>query len=198
VSDEATQQAAAGRGGAMAAESPSRKRPPRLEAVFESATTTVIAQLTDDPLHADHERMLESGERRMSASACLAMGLAVAMLSASSGDVAAQDPVAAAESAAEAAAATPEGKRYEDVVATAFGRDQGKSIQGCAREVKRPDLSDFRVFVRIGAAGQVEEALVKPSTNIGACLQGKLKAWKVGAPPQAVQWVCVHVKLKSK
>ena len=126
------------------------------------------------------------------------MVMATMLLFGMSGSVAAEDPVAAAETAADATAATPEGKKYEDEVGTAFGRDQGKSIQGCAREVKRPDLSDFRVFVRVSAAGQVVEALVKPSTNLAACLQGKLRAWKVGAPPHADQWVSVHVRLQSK
>ena len=106
--------------------------------------------------------------------------------------------MAAAESAAKAAAATPEGKKYEDEVGTAFGRDHGKSIQTCAKEVKRPDLSDFQVFVRVGAAGQVEEALVKPSTTLAACLRTKLKAWKVGVPPRPDHWVSVQVKLKRK
>jgi len=134
----------------------------------------------------------------MSASRCLVVVLPMMLLSGMSGSVAVEDPVAVAESAAEATAATPDGKKYEDQVGTAFGRDHGKSIQACAREVKRPDLSDFRVFVRVSAAGQVEEALVKPSTNLAGCLQGKLRAWKVGAPPHADQWVSVHVKLQSK
>jgi len=126
------------------------------------------------------------------------MGLAAIVLSGDFGSATAEDPVAAAESAAEAAAATPEGKKYEDEVATAFSRDQGKSIQSCAREVKRPELSDFNVFVRVSAVGQVEEALVKPSTNLAACLQGKLKAWKLSAPPHADSWVSVNVRLKTK
>lgn len=134
----------------------------------------------------------------MSASRCLVTIVATTLLSGTSGSLAAEDPVAAAERAAEAAAATPEGKKYEDQLGTAFGRDQGKSIQACAREVKRPDLSDFRVFVRVSAAGQVEEALVKPSTNLAACLQGKLKAWNVGTPLHADQWVSVQVKLQRK
>ncbi len=134
----------------------------------------------------------------MSARRCLVIGLAAVSVSGSSRKVAAEDPVAAAESAAKATAATPEGKKYEAEVATAFGRDQGKRIQACAREVKRPDLSDFRVFVRVSAAGQVEEALVRPSTNLAACLRGKLEAWKLGAPPRPDQWVSVEVKLKRK
>ena len=74
---------------------------------------------------------------RMSASRCLVMIVATTLLSGISGSLAAEDPVAAAERAAEATAATPEGKKYEDEVGRAFGRDQGKSIQGCVREVKR-------------------------------------------------------------
>lgn len=134
----------------------------------------------------------------MSTNVCLVMSLAAIVLSGDFGGAPAEDPVAAAESAAKAAAATPEGKKYEDEVATAFGRDHGKSIQSCAREVKRPEPSDFHVFVRVSAVGLVEEALVKPRTNLAACLQGKLMAWKVSAPPQAGSWVSVHVKLKRK
>ena len=126
------------------------------------------------------------------------MSLTAMMLSGSPGDVVAEDPVAAAESAARATAATPEGKKYEDAVGAAFGREQGKSIQSCASEVSRPDLSDFQVFVRVSAAGQVEQALVKPSTNLAVCLQGKLKGWKVPAPPQADSWVGIQVDLKRK
>ena len=137
-------------------------------------------------------------EVRVIARSCLVIGLAAALSPVSTRNVAAEDPLAAAESAADTAAATPEGKKYQDEVATAFGRDQGKSIQDCASEVKRPDLSDFRVFVRVSAAGQVEEALVKPSTTLAVCLQGKLKGWKLAAPPRGGQWVSVEVKLKRK
>jgi hypothetical protein len=133
----------------------------------------------------------------MSASNCLVMiGLAAIVASGPARHVAAEDPVAAVEKAAESAVATPEGRKYEEEVATAFGRDQGKGIQACAKGVKRPDLSDFDVFVRVGATGLVEEALVKPPTNLSACLQGKLKAWRVGAPPRPDQWVRIQVKLK--
>ena len=38
----------------------SRKRHSRLKAVFKGAATTVIAQLPDDPLQGDYERMLQS------------------------------------------------------------------------------------------------------------------------------------------
>ena len=139
-----------------------------------------------------------SGWARVGSSRCLVIGLTAVLASVSARNVTGQDPVAAAESAAKAAAATPEGKKYEEEVGTAFGRDHGKSIQACAKEVKRPDLSDFQVFVRVSAAGQVEEALVKPSTNLAACLRTKLKPWKLGVPPRPDLWISVEVKLKKK
>ena len=134
----------------------------------------------------------------MSGRGCLILTMAATVLSGLPGRVVAEDPLAAAERAAQSSAVTSEGKKYEDEVATAFGRDQGKTLQTCAREVKRPDLSEFKVLVRVSAVGEVEEVLVKPSTSIAACLQGKLKAWKVGIPPQADSWVSLQVKLKSK
>ncbi len=59
----------------------SRKRHPRLKAVFKGAATTVIAQLADDPLHADYERMLKSGIKPNLAKLTLARKIAGTVLS---------------------------------------------------------------------------------------------------------------------
>jgi hypothetical protein len=128
---------------------------------------------------------------------CLAIAATMLMLGRSE-SVVAEDRIADAESAAKASASTPEGKKYENEVGAAFGRDQGKTLQACATKIKRPDLSDFHVFVRVNAAGQVEEALVKPSTDLATCLQGKLKGWNLATPPQADQWVRLNVRLRRK
>jgi transposase len=58
-----------------------RKRNPRLKAVFKGAATTVIAQLTEDPLHADYQRMLKSGIRPTMAKLTLARKIAATVLS---------------------------------------------------------------------------------------------------------------------
>jgi hypothetical protein len=134
----------------------------------------------------------------MSVGGSLVMGLAAMLLSGASGGPTVEDPVATAASAAVASAATAEGKKFEDDVGVAFGRDQGKSVQACAKETKRPDLSDFHLFIQVDAAGHVEQALVKPSTNLAACVQGKLKGWKAGVPPKADVWVSVYVRLQRK
>jgi transposase len=59
----------------------SRKRQPRLKAVFKGAATTVIAQLPNDPLHGDYERMLQSGIKPTLAKLTLARKIAATVLS---------------------------------------------------------------------------------------------------------------------
>lgn len=135
---------------------------------------------------------------RMSLGGTLVMGLAAMLLGGGSGGSTVEDPVATAANAAEASAATAEGKKFEDDVGVAFGRDQGKSVQACAKETKRPDLSEFRLFIQVNEAGYAEQALVKPSTNLAACVQGKVKGWRVGVPPKADAWVSVYVRLQRK
>jgi len=50
----------------------------------------------------------------------------------------------------------------------------------------------------VSSAGQVEEGLVKPRSNLAGCLEGKLKTWKLGVPPRADLWVGIEVNLKAK
>jgi hypothetical protein len=134
----------------------------------------------------------------MSVGGSLVMGLGAMLLSGGSGGLTVEDPVATAANAAEASAATAEGKKLEDDVGAASGRDQGNSVQACAKETKRLDLSDFHLFMQVNEAGHVEQALVKPSTNLAVCVQGKVKGWKAGVPPKTDAWVSVYVRLQRK
>ena len=58
----------------------SRRRQPRLKAVFKGAATTVISQLSEHPLHADHERLLRSGTKPPLARLTLARRIAAIVL----------------------------------------------------------------------------------------------------------------------
>ena len=58
-----------------------RKCQPVLKAIFKGAATTVIAQLVDDPLHADYQRMLKSGIKPNLAKLTLARRIAAIVLS---------------------------------------------------------------------------------------------------------------------
>ena len=109
-----------------------------------------------------------------------------------------QDQLAAAESAAKAGAETAEGKMFEDAVGQAFGRDHGGTIQQCAKNAKRGDLSNFIVLLRVAGTGVVDQALVSPATTLSTCVKGKMPGWKASAPPAAGYWVKVGVNLKGK
>lgn len=109
-----------------------------------------------------------------------------------------QDHLPAAESAAKAGAETTEGKEFEDAVGQAFGRDRGGTIQQCATNARRGDLSNFIVFLRVDGTGVVDQALVKPATTLATCVQVKMAGWKLSVPPRAGFWVKVGVKLETK
>ncbi len=109
-----------------------------------------------------------------------------------------QAQLAEAESAAKAAAETAEGKTFGGALAEAFGREHSGTIQRCAKEAKRPDLSDFALFLRLDGTGVVDRALVEPATALGTCVRDKLTGWKSSAPPHADFWAKVDVNLKRK
>ena len=114
--------------------------------------------------------------------------------------IAAQDDVtwSVAEAAATANAGTPAGKEYEAKIAPAFGRYHADTVGQCAKATKRPELTDFKLLVRVDAGGTVGKVLVDPKTNVSGCVQDKLLGWKVPEPPQAGFWVKVAVNLKKK
>jgi len=58
-----------------------RKRHPLLKSVFKGAATTVIAQLPDDPLHKNYQRMLQAGIKPNLAKLTLARRIAATVLS---------------------------------------------------------------------------------------------------------------------
>ena len=109
-----------------------------------------------------------------------------------------EDPVAAAEAAAKAGADTPDGKKFREALEPVFGREHGPTFRQCASETRQPDLSDFHLLLRIDGTGAVDQALVKPSTNLATCVQKKLLSWKTTVPPRAGFWVDISVRLKRK
>ena len=109
-----------------------------------------------------------------------------------------QVQISEAESAAKADAETGEGKKFGEALAQAFGREHGSTIQRCAKEAKRPDLSNFDLFLRLDETGVVDQAFVAPATALAMCVREKLPGWKRSTPPHAGFWVKVAVNLKSK
>ena len=128
------------------------------------------------------------------------LGVVLGITLASSAAQAASPPdtLAVAESAAKSGEATPEGRKFGETVGQAFGREHGATIQKCAKETKRPDLTNFNLFLRIDGTGIVDQVGIKPTTNLATCMQGKLPGWKTTPPPKAGFWVKVSVNLKPK
>ena len=112
--------------------------------------------------------------------------------------VRAEDQIPVAESAAKAGAASPEGKKFQEGVGQAFGRDHSATIQQCAKQATRRDIVNFDLFLRIGGSGVVQLALVRPANALSTCVQAKMDGWKTLTPPAADFWVKVGVNLKGK
>ncbi len=110
----------------------------------------------------------------------------------------AQESFADASQAADAAAGTTVGKTFEESVGSAFGREHSTTIQSCAKETRRPEMSDFEILLRIRRDGGVERVLVQPATNLATCVKARLEGWKASSPPEGVSWVKIGVRLKRK
>ena len=95
----------------------------------------------------------------MRASTCLS----VAFLS-----LASLIPAVAAESwsTAETAAVSEwkddKGRSYGKTLERAFSKEKGEAVSQCAKDLDKPDLTNFTVLLRIGADGVTNEVLVKP------------------------------------
>lgn len=126
----------------------------------------------------------------------LAVGILV-FVSASPGYVA-DDRLPVAEAAVAARASSEVAKGYDATIGQAFGTEHSATIGRCARESTRPDLSNFSLYLRLGAAGSVEEALVRPETNVSVCVRTRLAGWKAPRPPSGGFWVKIGVSLKPQ
>jgi len=109
-----------------------------------------------------------------------------------------QNDFAAAEAAARADADTADGKQFAEALGETFGREHGRTIQQCAKNSKRTDLSDFDILVRVDGTGLVDQAFVKPTTTLATCVVGKLVGWNTSVPPRVGFWAKIGVNLKGK
>jgi hypothetical protein len=97
---------------------------------------------------------------------------------------------------AERNARQPSGHAFAAAVGKAFGATYGPRVSACAKRVKKPDLSDFDLLVRLSMNGRIEEALVRPETNLAVCLRDELNQGSLPVPQTANYWVRIGIKLK--
>lgn len=125
---------------------------------------------------------------------CLVLTLTTRVASGAEGP----DSVAVAEAAAKANAATPAGKSYVEELGRAFGREHSRTVGACARATRRPNLTNFELFIQAERDGRVLSVLATPETNLSTCVRDRLKAWKVPAPPGAAYWARIDVLLQTR
>ena len=105
-------------------------------------------------------------------------------------------------STAEAAAVSEwkddEGKSYGKSLERAFSKEKGGAVSQCAKDLDKPDLTNFTVLLRIGGDGVANEVLVKPESNLAVCVKAKLEGWNTPPPPHANFWAKLEVKLKAR
>lgn len=77
-----------------------------------------------------------------------------------------------------------------------FGAAYGPKLSECAKQVKQPELRDFEVLVKLSLNGGVEDALVKPETNLASCLKDQLVGGSLPVPETGGYWVRIGMKLK--
>ena len=90
----------------------------------------------------------------------------------------------------------PGGRAFQSAVGKQFGAAFGPKLSGCAKQVRKPDLRDLAVLVKLSVNGRIEEALVRPETNRGLCLLDELKGGSLPAPETEGYWVHIGLKLK--
>jgi hypothetical protein len=88
------------------------------------------------------------------------------------------------------------GEAFEASVGKEFGKAHGAKISACAKRVSKPDLGNFDLLVKLSLSGHVEEALVRPETNLATCLRDGMKDARLPAPETPHYWAHIGLKLK--
>jgi hypothetical protein len=106
-------------------------------------------------------------------------------------------PVAIARQEAEANVKTPAGRTYEGVVIGRVEEWLRPEVERCTKDAPPEERITFGVFVRVGAEGRPEEALVSPETAVARCVAPAFRDFKYPSPPMPSWWVKIEVRLKQ-
>jgi hypothetical protein len=90
--------------------------------------------------------------------------------------------------------ATPEGQRYDSVIAREFSTRYSRSAKDCSAGASGP--SPTLVILQVGKSGAVQQMMVVPENASDACLRPKLEKAAFSPPPKPEYWV--RVSLGSK
>lgn len=100
-----------------------------------------------------------------------------------------------ARAAIEANLKTPEGKAFDEKMGD-FGTRHMGPLHAC-KQAAGGDMSNFWLLLKLDKDGAVEEALLYPTTKLGACARDGYLKEKFNAPPRPDYWMGVYLKLSQ-
>lgn len=101
-----------------------------------------------------------------------------------------------AREAADENARTPAGRRYQTALEAHLDRWLKKALERCAKGVPKDELASFEAFVRVSAAGESEELIFVPETDVSRCVEPDFQEAKYPQPPQAPWWVRIAIRMR--
>ena len=90
--------------------------------------------------------------------------------------------------------ATPEGQRYDSVIAREFSTRYSHAVKDCSTGANGP--SPTLVILQVGKSGAVQQMMVVPENSSDACLRPKLEKAAFTPPPKPEYWVRVALSAK--
>jgi len=103
-----------------------------------------------------------------------------------------EEVFAAALATARSNEETLDGSRYDADFGRQFGRIAGV-MRRCTQGLPQSEMAPFDLVARIGAEGEVEDALVRPETEVARCLCAEVRKNRFSSPPEPGWWVQVHM-----
>jgi hypothetical protein len=102
----------------------------------------------------------------------------------------------AALKAADANLETKKGTKYDADFARKAGPWIAPAMSRCTKGLPDSELAPFTLLVRVGADGNAEEILARPSTKVALCIKPLFAANKHPKPPGPSWWVKMEIMIK--
>jgi hypothetical protein len=90
--------------------------------------------------------------------------------------------------------ATPEGRKYDEVVSKEFSARYARAVRDCASSASGP--APTLLVLQMGKSGAVQQVMVVPETASDVCLRPKLEKAAFSPPPKPEYWVRVALSAK--
>jgi len=90
--------------------------------------------------------------------------------------------------------ATPEGQKYDSLIAREFSNRYARAVKDCSGAATGP--SPTMLIMLVNGKGAVQQMMVVPETASDACLRPKLEKAAFSPPPRPEYWVRVSLAAK--